>query len=89
MTKVGRKLRRGVFGYGKNISSKGGPCKLSRINASEIHILLNTIGHDSNILTKEFTVATNVTASVIEVNNNIEMNVTEPAMMCYYRSTFI
>ena len=63
----------------KNISSKGGPCKLSRINASEIHILLNTIGHDSNLATKEFTVATNVTAAVIEVNNNIEMNVTEPA----------
>jgi hypothetical protein len=63
----------------RNISSKGGPCKLSRINASEIHILLNTIGHDSNLATKEFVVATNVTASVISVTDNIEMNVSEPA----------
>jgi hypothetical protein len=63
----------------QNISSKGGPCKLSRINASEIHILLNTIGHDSNLSTKEFVVSTNVTASVIIVEDNIEMNVSEPA----------
>jgi hypothetical protein len=63
----------------RNISSKGGPCKLSRINASSISILLNTIGHDSNLSTKEFVVATNVTASVISVTDNIEMNVTEPA----------
>ena len=63
----------------RNISSKGGPCKISRINASEIHILLNTVGHDSNVTTKEFVVATNVTAAVIKVSDNIEMNISEPA----------
>jgi hypothetical protein len=62
-----------------NLYTKGGPCVLSRMNIGTMEILLNEIGAGDGFATKEFTVATNVTAANITVEDNVEVTITEPA----------
>ena len=62
-----------------NLFSKGGPCVLSRMNIGTLEVLLNEVGAGNGFATKEFTVATNVTAAVITVEDNVEVSISEPA----------
>jgi len=62
-----------------NLYTKGGPCKLHRMNIGTLEILLNEIGEGNGFATKEFTIATNVTGAVITVEDNVEVTIAEPA----------
>jgi hypothetical protein len=62
-----------------NLWTKGGICSLSKINAGTIEIILNEVGYDQNFQTKEFTIATNVTAANIIIEDNVEVLFLEPA----------
>jgi hypothetical protein len=62
-----------------NLFTKGGPCKLSRMNIGTLEILLNEIGEGNGFSSKEFTVATSVTASNIIIEDNVEVSISEPA----------
>ena len=62
-----------------NVFSKGGPCVLSRMSIGTMEILLNEIGMGDGFSTKEFTVATNVTAANLTVVDNVEVTIAEPA----------
>ncbi len=55
-----------------NLYTAGGDCLLSRIKGGTLTIRLNEVGGDSSLTTKAFTVATTVTASVINMNGNVE-----------------
>ena len=61
-----------------NLYTKGGPCVLSKITAGTIEILLNEVGMGDGFSTKEFTIATNVTAANITVEDNVEVTIAEP-----------
>lgn len=62
-----------------NLYTKGGLCRLTRIKAGTVTIHLNVIGGDSDLSTKAFTVMDNVTASVINLSNNVEIVLAVPA----------
>lgn len=62
-----------------NVFSKGGDCFLSRIKGGTLTINQNLIGGDSSLDTKAFTVATSVTASVINLSGNTEVVLDVPA----------
>jgi len=62
-----------------NLYTKGGPCKLHRMNIGTLEILLNEVGIGDGFATKEFTIATNVTGAVIIVEDNVEVTIAEPA----------
>lgn len=62
-----------------NLYTKGGACVLSRIKGGTLTIRLNVIGGDSNLATKAFTIATDVTASVINNSGNVEVAMAVPA----------
>ena len=61
-----------------NLYTKGGICKLSNINAGTVEILLNEIGDGTGFATKEFTVATSVTAAHMTIEDNVEVTIAEP-----------
>ena len=63
-----------------NLYTRGGPCVLSAIDASEVHILLNEIGDGNGFATKEFTIATSVTAANTTITDNVEVTISEPAI---------
>ena len=62
-----------------NLYTKGGICKLSNINAGTVKILLNEVGDASGFATKEFTIATSVTAAHMTIEDNVEVTIAEPA----------
>ena len=62
-----------------NLYTKGGPCKLHRMNIGTLEVLLNEVGVGDGFSTKEFTIATNVTGAVITIENNVEVSISEPA----------
>ena len=64
----------------KNLWTRSGSCLISRLKVGKLSIIRNTIGHDSNLATKEFTVESSVTAANMDISDNIEINVTEPAL---------
>ena len=63
----------------RNIFSKGGACVLDRIKAGTITIELSEVGGDSNLATKAFQIATSVSASVINLTDNVEVSMSVPA----------
>jgi len=62
-----------------NLYTKGGECVLAKINAGTVEILLNEVGMGDGFSTKEFVIATNVTAANITVEDNVEVTIAEPA----------
>ena len=62
-----------------NLYTKGGECVLTKINAGTIEILLNEVGMGNGFATKEFVIATNVTAANMTIEDNVEVTIAEPA----------
>ena len=62
-----------------NLYTKGGECVLSKINAGTVEILLNEIGMGNGFATKEFVIATTVTAANTVITDNVEVSIAEPA----------
>jgi hypothetical protein len=62
-----------------NIYTKGGLCRLTRIKAGTVTIHLNLTGGDSDLATKAFTINDDVTASVINLDGNVEVSMAVPA----------
>jgi len=62
-----------------NLWTKGGDCVLSKINAGTIEVLLNEVGMGNGFSTKEFVISTTVTAANIELDDNVEVSIAEPA----------
>jgi hypothetical protein len=62
-----------------NLYTKGGDCVLSKMNVGTLDILLNEVGVGDGFATKEFTIATSVTAANITVADNVEVSIAEPA----------
>ena len=63
-----------------NLYTSGGECVLSRMNVGTLQIELNEIGQGNGFATKEFTVATTVTGANIEITDNVEVSISEPAI---------
>ena len=61
-----------------NLFTKGGTCTLRQMDIGTLTIRLNEIGNGDGFATKEFTVATTVTAQVWNVTNNVEISIAEP-----------
>ena len=62
-----------------NLYTKGGDCVLSKMNVGTMEILLNEIGMGNGFATKEFSIATSVTAANITIEDNVEVTIAEPA----------
>jgi hypothetical protein len=63
-----------------NLFTKGGECVLSKLTVGTIEILLNEVGYTSGgFSTKEFVIATTVTAANITIEDNVEVTIAEPA----------
>ena len=63
-----------------NLYTKGGPCVLARMNVGTMEILLNEVGYSSGgFATKEFTITTSVTAANMQISDNVEVTIAEPA----------
>jgi hypothetical protein len=61
-----------------NLYTKGGLCKLSRIKADTIDILLNETGAGNGFGTKEFVIATTTTYKTLVNNDNVETSISPP-----------
>ena len=61
-----------------NLYTKGGLCKLSRIKADTIDILLNETGAGNGFATKEFVIATTTTYKTLVNNDNVEVTISPP-----------
>ena len=62
-----------------NLYTKGGNCVLTKLNVGTLEVSLNEIGMGNGFGTKEFTIATNVTAANIINEDNVEVTIAEPA----------
>ena len=62
-----------------NVFTKGGGCTLKHIRAGTNDIVKNTIGQGDGLATKDFTVMTDVTAQVMNISDNVEVEISEPA----------
>ena len=62
-----------------NLFSKGGECVIKKITAGTIEILLNEIGQGNGFDSKEFVIATDVTAANMTISDNVEVSIAEPA----------
>ena len=62
-----------------NLYTKGGNCVLSKMNVGTMIIELNEIGMGNGFATKEFTIGTTVTAANMEITDNVEVTIAEPA----------
>ncbi|ANS03552.1 hypothetical protein [uncultured Mediterranean phage uvDeep-CGR2-KM21-C338] len=63
-----------------NVYSRGGDCLLTRIKAGTLTLDRNVIGGDSDLATKAFTIATSVSASVINLTDNVEEVMAVPSV---------
>lgn len=61
-----------------NLFTKGGACKLSRIKAGKIDILLNETGLGNGYASKEFVIATSTVYSVFVNTDNREVSISPP-----------
>ena len=61
-----------------NLWTKGGSCTLRQMDIGTLTIRLNEVGEGNGFATKEFTVATTVTAQVWNVTGNVEISIAEP-----------
>ncbi len=62
-----------------NLYTKGGNCVLSKMDVGTARIKLNEIGNGDGFATKDFTIATTVTAANMTINDNVEVSISEPA----------
>ena len=62
-----------------NLLTKGGSCTLRQMDIGTLTIQLNEVGQGNGFDSKEFTVATTVTAAVWNVTGNVEVYIAEPA----------
>ena len=63
----------------RNLFTKGGECHLSKMNIGTISILLNEVGMGNGFDSKEFAIATSVTAANMTIEDNVEVSISEPA----------
>ena len=61
-----------------NLWTKGGSCTLRQMDIGTLTIRLNEVGEGNGFASKEFTVATTVTAQVWNVTGNVEVSIAEP-----------
>jgi hypothetical protein len=61
-----------------NLFTKGGTCVLQQMDIGTLTIRLNEVGDGNGFATKEFTIASTVTASVWNVTDNVEVSISEP-----------
>ena len=52
---------------------------LARMNVGTLEITLNEIGEGNGFATKEFTITTSVTAANMQISDNVEVTIAEPA----------
>ena len=62
-----------------NLFTKGGECVLSKMNIGTLIISKNEIGMGNGFASKEFVIATTVTAANITMTDNVEVTIAEPA----------
>ena len=62
-----------------NLWTKGGTCTFRQMDIGTLNIKLNEVGQGNGFDSKEFTVATTVTAQVWNVTGNVEVYIAEPA----------
>jgi len=63
----------------RNIFSRTGACKISRVKAGTVTLRLSETGGDSDLATKAFVIAPSVTAQNITYTSNVEMHLPLPA----------
>ena len=63
-----------------NLWTRGGICKLEKMNIGTLEIIRNEVGFDEDLSTKEFWVGSTVTAANMTIEDNVEMTMTEPAI---------
>ena len=61
-----------------NLFTKGGTCVLQQMDIGTLTIRLNEVGDGNGFATKEFVIATTVTAANWNVSDNVEVTVAEP-----------
>jgi len=61
-----------------NLLTKGGECVLSKMNVGTVRVELNEIGMGNGFATKEFAIATSVTAANMTISDNVEVTIAEP-----------
>jgi len=61
-----------------NLLTKGGECVLSKMNVGTARIELNEVGMGNGFATKEFAIATSVTAANMTISDNVEVTIAEP-----------
>ena len=61
-----------------NLYTKGGSCKLDRIKAGTLEVILNEVGLGNGYATKEFTVATSVIYKSFVNEDNLEVSISPP-----------
>jgi len=60
-----------------NLYTRGGTCVLQQMDIGTLTIRLNEVGEGNGFATKEFVIATTVTASVWNVTDNVEVTIVE------------
>ena len=63
-----------------NLYSRGGGCKIDRVKAGTLEVILNEIGGDSNLSTKAFQVETSVVYKSFTNTANVEGTMAVPAV---------
>ena len=61
-----------------NLYTKGGLCKVSRIKADRIDVLLNEIGAGNGFASKEFVIKTSVVYKSATIEDNVEITISPP-----------
>ena len=62
-----------------NIVTKGGSCVLSKIDVGTMTVRLNTTGNGDGFATKDFQIETSVEVANLQMNDNVEVSISEPA----------
>jgi hypothetical protein len=61
-----------------NIYTKGGLCKIDRVRADVVDILLNEVGKGNGFSLKDFTISTSTTYQVGNLSDNVEVAISPP-----------
>lgn len=61
-----------------NLYSKGGGCKIDRVKAGTLEVILNEIGGDTNLATKAFQIETSVIYKKFTNTDNVEVSMAVP-----------
>jgi hypothetical protein len=62
-----------------NLYTKGGICALYKLTIGTLDVLTNEVGMGNGFATKEFVVATSVEGANINITDNVEVSIAEPA----------